>query len=185
MFTSDSYGNIEVTELNHIIFKIIALIKKKNLAGISALLTFLDKNLIKYVLLIFDYYFENDEQILRKIFNKEMIQTFELYNYFEFFIKDLAEANPNKLESVVEKNLIKAIIANDSNKINQLYEMAKKYDLKISTKVARTINKNIYLDTLMNKKRYVESYLFNLTSKVNNQNNENILSMALGQLAAK
>ena len=184
MFTSDSYGNIEVSELNHILFKLIALIKKKNLAGISALLTFLDKKLIKYVLLIFEYYFENDETILRKIFNNEMIQVFELYNYFEFFIKDLAEANPSKLESVLEKNLIKAIIANDAAKINKLYEMAKKYDLKMTTKAARTINKSIYLDSLMNKKRYVESYLFNMTSKVNNQNNENILSMAIGQIAS-
>ena len=183
MFTSDAYGNLEVTELNHILFKLISLIKKKNLADISSLLTFLDKKLIKYVLLIFEYYFENDEEILRKIFNSEMIQNFELYNYFEFFIKDLAEANPNKLESVLEKNLIKAIIANDTNKINQLYEMAKKYDLKMTTKAARTINKNVYLDSLMNKKRYVESYLFNMTSKVNNQNNENILSMAIGQIA--
>ena len=183
MFTSDALGNIEVTELNHILFKLISLIKKKNLADISSLLTFLDKKLIKYVLLIFDYYFENDEEILRKIFNSGMIQNFELYNYFEFFIKDLAEANPNKLESVLEKNLIKAIIANDTNKINELYEMAKKYDLKIATKAARTINKNIYLDSLMNKKRYVESYLFNMTSKVNNQNNDNILSMAIGQIA--
>ena len=185
MFTSDAYGNIEVSELNHILFKLIALIKKKNLAGISALLNFLDKKLIKYVLLIFEYYFENDEQILRKMFNNEMIQLFELYNYFEFFIKDLAEANPSKLESVLEKNLIKAIIANDANKINEIYEMAKKYDLKMATKAARTINKNIYLDSLMNKKRYVESYLFNVTSKVNNQNNDNILSMALGQITSK
>ena len=185
MFTSDSYGNIEVSELNHILFKLISLIKKKNLAGISALLTFLDKKLIKYVLLIFDYYFENEEEILRKIFNTEMIQNFELYNYFEFFIKDLAEANPSKLESVLEKNLIKAIIANDVNKINEIYEMAKKYDLKMATKAARTINKNIYLDSLMNKKRYVESYLFNMTSRVNNQNNENILSMAIGQIVSK
>jgi hypothetical protein len=183
MFTSDALGNIEVSELNHILFKLISLIKKKNLADISSLLTFLDKKLIKYVLLIFEYYFENDEGILRKIFNSEMIQNFELYNYFEFFIKDLAESNPNKLESVLEKNLIKAIIANDTNKINELYEMAKKYDLKIATKVARTINKNLYLDSLMNKKRYVESYLFNMTSKVNNQNNDNILSMAIGQIA--
>ena len=185
MFTSDAYGNIEVSELNHIFFKLITLIRKKNLAGISALLTFLDKKLIKYVLLIFEYYFENDEEILRKIFNNEMIQNFELYNYFEFFIKDLAEANPSKLESVLEKNLIKAIIANDANKINEIYEMAKKYDLKMATKAARTINKNIYLDSLMNKKRYVESYLFNVTSKVNNQNNDNILSMALGQITSK
>ena len=182
MFTSDSYGNIEVTEINHIIFKIIELIKKKNLAGISALLTFLDKKLIKYVLLIFEYYFENDEQVLRKIFNNEMIQNFELYNYFEFFIKDLAEVNPAKLGSVLEKNLIKAIIANDANKINEIYEMAKKYDLKMATKAARTISKNIYLDSLMGKKRYVESYLFNSSNRVNNQNNDNILSMALGQL---
>jgi WD40 repeat protein len=184
MFTSDAYGNIEVSELNHIFFKLITLIRKKNLAGISALLTFLDKKLIKYVLLIFEYYFENDEEILRKIFNNEMIQNFELYNYFEFFIKDLAEANPSKLESVLEKNLIKAIIANDANKINEIYEMAKKYDLKMATKAARTINKNIYLDSLMNKKRYVESYLFNVTSRVNNQNNDNILSMAIGQITS-
>lgn len=184
MFTSDDYGNIEVSELNHILFKLISLIRKKNLAGISALLSFLDKKLIKYVLLIFEYYFENDEQILRKIFNNEMIQNFELYNYFEFFIKDLAEANPSKLESILEKNLIKAITANDVNKINELYEMAKKYDLKMVTKAARTINKNVYLDSLMNKKRYVESYLFNITSKVNNQNNDNILSMAIGQITA-
>ena len=114
-----------------------------------------------------------------------MIQIFELYNYFEFFIKDLAEANPSKLESVIEKNLIKAIIANDANKINELYELAKKYDLKMTTKAARTINKNVYLDSLMNKKRYVESYLFNMTSRVNNQNNDNILSMALGQITVK
>ena len=111
-----------------------------------------------------------------------MIQNFELYNYFEFFIKDLAEVNPAKLGSVLEKNLIKAIIANDANKINEIYEMAKKYDLKMATKAARTISKNIYLDSLMGKKRYVESFLFNSSNKVNNQNNDNILSMALGQL---
>ena len=185
IFTTDALGNIEVSELNHILFKLISLIKKKNLAGISALLTFLDKKLIKYVLLVFEYFFENDEEILRKIFNNEMIQSFELYNYFEFFIKDLAAANPSKLDSVIEKYLIKAIISNDANKINELYELAKKYDLKMTTKAARTISKNVYLDTLMNKKRYIESYLFNTTSKVNNQNNDNILSMALGQITAK
>jgi hypothetical protein len=185
IFTTDALGNIEVSELNHILFKLISLIKKKNLAGISALLTFLDKKLIKYVLLVFEYYFENDEQILRKIFTNEMIQTFELYNYFEFFIKDLAEANPSKLESVIEKYLIKAIISNDAKKINELYELAKKYDLKMTTKAARTINKNVYLESLVNKKRYVESYLFNMTSRVNNQNNDNILSMALAQITAK
>ena len=66
MFTSDALGNIEVTEINHILFKLISLIKKKNLSDISSLLTFLDKKLIKYVLLIFEYYFENDEEILSK-----------------------------------------------------------------------------------------------------------------------
>ena len=182
IFTSDFSGNIEISELNHILFKIIALIKKKNLTGISALLSFLDKKLIKYVLLIFDYYFENDEKILRKIFSKEMIFNFELYNYFEFFIKDLGENNINKLEIILEKELINAIIKNDTKKINEIYNMTQKYELKMTTKVGRTINKNIYLESLMNKKRYIESYLFNLTNKINtNQNNENILSMALKQ----
>ena len=183
IFTSDFLGNIEISELNHILFKIIALIKKKNLAGISALLSFLDKKLIKYVLLIFDYYFENDEKILRKIFTKEMIHNFELYNHFDFFIKDLGDLGENnKLEIILEKELINAIIKNDTKKINEIYNMAQKYELKMTTKVARTINKNIYLESLLNKKRYVESYLFNITNKVNtNQNNENILSMALKQ----
>ena len=182
IFTSDFLGNIEISELNHILFKIIVLINKKNLTGISALLSFLDKKLIKYVLLIFDYYFENDEKILRKIFTKEMIYNFELYNYFEFFIKDLGENNINKLEIILEKELINAIIKNDTKKINEIYNMAQKYELKMTTKVARTVNKNIYLESLMNKKRYIESYLFNLTNKINtNQNNENILSMALKQ----
>ena len=183
LFTTDFYGNIEVSELNHIIFKIISLIKKKNISGISTLLSFLDKKLIKYILLIFEHYFENDEKILRKIFNTEMIINFELYNYFEFFIKDIVEVSPNKLEGILEKNLIKAIINNDTKKINEIYQMAEKYELKISTKVARTINKNIYLDSLLNRKRYVENYLFNLANKVNNQNNDNILSMALGQFS--
>ena len=183
-FTTDSLGNIEVSELNHILFKIISLIKKKNLEGITALLSFLDKKLIKYVLLIFEYYFENDEKILRKIFNLEMIQNFELYNYFEFFIKDIGEINPNKLELLLEKELINAIIKNDTKKINEIYKTAEKYGLKMATKAARTINKKLYLDSLMNKKRYIESYLFNLTNNVNNnQNNENILSMAINQLS--
>ena len=183
-FTTDNLGNIEVSELNHILFKIISLIKKKNLAGITALLSFLDKKLIKYVLLIFEYYFENDEKILRKIFSAEMIQNFELYNYFDFFIKDIGEINPGKLESILEKELINAIIKNDTKKINELYKTSEKYGLKMSTKVARTINKTLYLDSLMNKKRYVESYLFNLTNNVNSsQNNENILSMAIGQVS--
>ena len=184
LFTTDSLGNIEVSELNHILFKIISLIKKKNLEGITALLSFLDKKLIKYVLLIFEYYFENDEKILRKIFNLEMIQNFELYNYFEFFIKDIGEINPNKLELLLEKELINAIIKNDTKKINEIYKTAEKYGLKMATKAARTINKKLYLDSLMNKKRYIESYLFNLTNNVNNnQNNENILSMAINQLS--
>jgi hypothetical protein len=156
------------------------------LTGITALLSFLDKKLIKYALLIFEYYFENDEKILRKIFTTEMIQNFELYNYFEFFIKDLGDINPNKLEIILEKELINAIIKNDTKKINELYQLVDKYQLKIATKVARTINKSLYLDSLMNKKRYVESYLFNLTNKINNnQNNENILSMALSQVDNK
>ena len=186
IFTTDYLGNIEISELNHILFKIISLIKKKNLTGITALLSFLDKKLIKYVLLIFEYYFENDEKILRKIFTTEIIQNFELYNYFEFFIKDLGDINPNKLEIILEKELINAIIKNDTKKINELYQLVDKYQLKIATKVARTINKSLYLDSLMNKKRYVESYLFNLTNKINNnQNNENILSMALSQVDNK
>ena len=156
------------------------------MTGITALLSFLDKKLIKYVLLIFEYYFENDEKILRKIFTTEMIQNFELYNYFEFFIKDLGDINPNKLEIILEKELINAIIKNDTKKINELYQLVDKYQLKIATKVARTINKSLYLDSLMNKKRYVESYLLNLTNKINNnQNNENILSMALSQVDNK
>ena len=115
-----------------------------------------------------------------------MIQNFELYNYFEFFIKDLGDINPNKLEIILEKELINAIIKNDTKKINELYQLVDKYQLKIATKVARTINKSLYLDSLMNKKRYVESYLFNLTNKINNnQNNENILSMALSQVDNK
>ena len=182
-FTTDNIGKIEVTELNHIIFKIISLIKKKNLSGISKLLSFLDKNLIKDVLLIFDYFFENDEKILRKIFTPEMIQNFELYNYFEFFIKDLKEKNPAKLEEVLERELIKALIKNDTKKVKELYETAKSYELKMETKVARCINKTTYLDSLMSKNRYFESYLFNLTNQVNkSQNNENILSMAVEQL---
>ena len=186
IFTTDIFGNIEVSELNHILFKIISLIRKKNLEGITSLLTFLDKKLIKYVLLIFDYYFENNEKILRKIFTTEMIHNFELYNHFDFFIKDLGEINPNKLESILEKELINAIVKNDTKKINDLYKTAEKYNLKMATKVARTINKTTYLDALMNKKRYIESYLFNLTNKVNNtQNNENILSMALGQVSSQ
>ena len=72
------------------------------MTGITALLSFLDKKLIKYVLLIFEYYFENDEKILRKIFTTEMIQNFELYNYFEFFIKDLGDINPNRFEIILE-----------------------------------------------------------------------------------
>ena len=156
------------------------------MTGITALLSFLDKKLIKYVLLIFEYYFENDEKILRKIFTTEMIQNFELYNYFEFFIKDLGDINPNKLEIILEKELINAIIKNDTKKINELYQLVDKYQLKIATKVSRTINKSLYLDSLMNKKRYIESYLFNLTNKINNnQNNENILSMALSQVDNK
>lgn len=182
IFTCDFYGNVEASEINHILFKLIALIKKKNITGISALLGFLDKKLIEFVLMIFEHYFENNEAILRKIFTKEMIQVFELYNYFEFFIKDLAEMNPGKLEGVLEKYLIKAILANDPKKINDLYEMGKKYNLKMTTKAARTINKSVYLDSLMNKKRYIESYLFNVTSRVNNQNNDNILSMAVREL---
>ena len=186
IFTTDALGNIEVTELNHILFKIISLIRKKNLGGITALLTFLDKKLIKYVLLIFEYFFENDEKILRKIFNTEMIINFELYNHFEFFIKDLGEVNLSKLELLLEKELINAIIKNNTKKINELYTIAEKYKLKMITKVARSINKTKYLDTLMNKKRYIESYLFNLTNKVNSsQNNENILSMALGQVTSQ
>ena len=185
-FTTDNIGKIEVTELNHIIFKIISLIKKKNLPGISKLLSFLDKNLIKDVLLIFDYFFENDEKILRKIFTPEMIQNFELYNYFEFFIKDLKEKNPAKLEEVLEKELIKALIKNDTKKVKELYETAKSYELKMETKVARCINKTTYLDSLMSKNRYFESYLFNLTNEVNkSQVNENILSMAVEQLVKK
>ena len=181
-FTTDNIGTIEVTELNHIIFKIISLIKKKNISGINTLLSFLDKNLIKDVLLIFEYFYENDEKILREIFTPEMIQNFELYNYFDFFIKDLKEKNPAKLEAVLEKELIKALIKNDRDKVNKLYETAKKYELKMETKVARCINRTMYLDSLMSKKRYFESYLFNLTNQVNkSQNNENILSMAIEQ----
>ena len=69
---------------------------------------------------------------------------------------------------------------------NSLFVDSPKKNMIIPTlsQINRTINKTLYLDSLMNKKRYVESYLFNLTNNVNSsQNNENILSMAIGQVS--
>ena len=118
--TSSNNGKIEIKEIKHIIFQIITLIKQSNIKCLSSTLEVFEKKMIKSVLAVFDYYFNNEEEILRKIFSIDSILNYELYKYLDYFASDIYKYQrpgiKNMLNDTLEKNLIISIIEGDEKK---------------------------------------------------------------------
>ena len=173
--TSSNDGKIQIKEINHIIFQIIALIKQSNIQGLSSTLEVFEKKMIKSVLAVFDYYFNNEEEILRKIFSIDSILNYELYKYLDYFAADIYKYQrpgiKNMLNDTLEKNLIISIIESDEKKINAIYNISNKMGLRTGTKSARCIEPECYFNALMNKQRFFESYAFNVNYNINNKGN--------------
>ena len=99
--------------------------------------------MIKSVLAVFDYYFNNEEEILRKIFSIDSILNYELYKYLDYFASDIYKYKrpgiKNMLNDTLEKNLIISIIEGDEKKINAIHNISNKMGLRTGTKSARCI----------------------------------------------
>ena len=171
--TSSNNGKIQIKEINHVIFYIIKLIKEYNIKGLSSTLEVFEKKMIKSVLAVFDYYFNNEEEILRKIFSIDSILNYELYKYLDYFASDIYKYKrpgiKNMLNDTLEKNLIISIIEGDEKKINAIYNISNKIGLRTETKSARCIEPDCYFNALMSKQRFFESYAFNVNFNINNK----------------
>src|SRR5690606_2570277 len=93
LVTSSCFNMIGFSKIDNILFKIVDLIVKRKFNEIPGVLSVLEKKYIKSVMAIFKYYFDNNEEILRKIFsggslNGDMVEHFGLYKYEEFFLND-------------------------------------------------------------------------------------------------
>jgi hypothetical protein len=183
--TSSNDGKIQIKEINHVIFHIITFVKEYNIQGLSSLLDMFEKKMIKSVLAVFDYYFNNEEEILRKIFSIESILNYELYKYLDYFVSDIYKYQrpgiKNMLNDTLEKNLIISIIEGNEKKINAIYNISNQMGLRTGTKSARCIEPDFYFNALMKKDRFFESYAFNVNYNINNKG-DSVLTQAFGIL---
>jgi hypothetical protein len=137
LFLSCSFNQISFQPIDNILFKIVNLITKRRFEEIHYLLTILEKKYIKSVLGIFKYYFEGNDEMVRKIFGggqgqdlAEMTEHFTLYKYDGSFLGDYLN-NPlmvledkSKVDKVLRTWLVKNINGNNVNGINSLYQFA-------------------------------------------------------------
>lgn len=185
LMTCNAFGDVTIRDIDHILFKITFLLQKNNLAECSLLLTMLEKKYIKSVLATFKYFFNNDEEVLRKIFTAEMVEHFQLYKYLKCFMKDLLKvpksfANKNT-EEILKEQLIKGIINKEEKKIQGLYHICSENQGEFGCLFAKYIDQNNYFKSLLMKERYFESYVFNSNYALNDMNPK-ILNKAFERL---
>jgi len=115
------------------LFKIIYLIIKKKYDQIAEVLIDLEKKYIKSVFSIFNYYFENNREIIKNIFytvGSENLERFDLYNYKDIYIEDMfrqtvnMKQNKNKIVKHVKSLLVNYIENSNSEGIQNLYKLA-------------------------------------------------------------
>lgn len=137
LFLSSSFNQISFQIIDNILFKIVNLILKRRFEEIHYLLTILEKKYIKSVLGIFKYYFEGNDEMIRKIFGggqahdlAEMTEHFMLYRYDGSFLGDyfnnplMGIEDKNKFDKILRTWLVKNINGNNLNGINDLYQFA-------------------------------------------------------------
>ena len=135
LITSDGINEVSIREIDFILFKIIHLINQKRLDDIVELLPILEKKYIRSLLAILKYYFVNYEETIRKIFNEELVEHFNLYKYLDFFLFDLSKIDKNKSEIYFRKLLINNIITQNVKGISEIYEVCNKKELYNSYKI--------------------------------------------------
>jgi hypothetical protein len=130
---SSAFNQISSKHIDDILFKVIYLITKRKYEEISSLLIDFDKKYIKSLFAIFQYYFDNNEEILKKIFESlgsEVTENFELFKFNKMFIENLFKSI-GKSKEFNEKNvrfikgfLVKYVMSRNDEEINNLYKMA-------------------------------------------------------------
>ncbi|MCQ2816391.1 MAG: hypothetical protein MJ252_03905, partial [archaeon] len=182
LVTSNVFGQLEIKECDHILLKIIYAVKNKNFNELHQLLLIVEKKFIKSILAIFDFYFENDEQILRKIFDQNLIEHFELYKYLKCFMRDLAasknENSFNEIERMMKHNLIVALRERNDISIRKIQKICENQKLGCELIASRCISKDNLLKTLITKERYFESVTFNNCYNMNKDMNERLKTKA-------
>lgn len=145
---SGSFNEIIFKQIDNILFKIIYLITNRRLEEIQPLLTILERKYIKSVLAIFKYYFNNNEEIIRKIFSLsgsgsvsnngvilDLIEHFQLYQYEDYFLPDflnnplLSADDKNKVDKHMRSLLVRNLVNNNEKGIDSLYQFANKSGL--------------------------------------------------------
>jgi hypothetical protein len=124
---TNSFNEVYIKEIEHPLFTIIQMIKKKKLSAVSLLLNVLEKKYIKSFVAITKYYFDNNEDIMRKIFpNIDLILHFDLHEHLDFFLEDLLKcpATGEKADKILRKALVKALAEKYEEKIKKLYDFA-------------------------------------------------------------
>jgi hypothetical protein len=115
------------------LFKIIYLIIKRKYDQIAKVLIDLERKYIKSVFSIFQFYFDNNHEILRKIFQtigNENLERFELYKYNDMLIEDVfkntlnMKQDKNKIDKHVKSQLVKYIEGRNDDGIQDLYKLA-------------------------------------------------------------
>jgi hypothetical protein len=133
LITATSFNELTIKEVDNLLFKIIHLINTRKFNEITYLLTIIEKKHIKSILGIFKYYFNNNEDILKKIFvNVEFIEHFQLYKYLDIFLPALIENkfnDRNKMDKYLRSLLVKSINNKDEAAVSNLYEFANKNEL--------------------------------------------------------
>ena len=130
---SSAFNQISSKSIDDILFKVILLITKRKYEEISSLLIDFDKKYIKSLFAIFQYYFDNNEEILRKLFDSlgsDVTENFELFKFNKMFVENLFKSN-GKFKEFNEKNdrFIKGLLVNyitdkNDDEINNLYKIA-------------------------------------------------------------
>lgn len=128
----DSFNEISVKEIDHILFKIIANLKIKNLKALKELLEVLEQKYILSVLIIIEHYFGVNEEILRKVFDsEETVFKFELFKFYDFFLEDLVKYSTNKgrADVILRKKLAEDIESKNTESIKKELSFASKNEL--------------------------------------------------------
>ena len=140
------------------------------------LLTTLERKMIKSVLALFKFYYNDEEDIIRKIFTQEMIDHFQLYKYYDFYISEFAsspkDCDREEIDKQMKKKMIRAIMTRNEKEIKNIYKLCDSQKLPFEVEASRCIDRDTFFKSLLLKEKYFESYVFNTIYNLNDMNNK-------------
>ena len=176
LLTANCFGEVSIRAIDHVIFKIISLIQNKDYQGITMLLTTLERKMIKSVLALFKFYYNDEEEIIRKIFTQEMIDHFQLYKYYDFYIAEFSsspkDCDREEIDKQMKKKMIRAIMTRNEKEIKNIYKLCDSQKLPFEVEASRCIDRDTFFKSLLLKEKYFESYVFNTIYNLNDMNNK-------------